>query len=81
MRTTIKEAEANKRDLTIEYKGNGFYAITAIVRGKRKSCITTNSKAVDDFLSQEGEICEKTLENRKKRGYTDLLEEIIYNNF
>lgn len=81
MRTTIKEAEENKRDLTIEYLGSGFYSITAIIRGKRKGCTTTDSRAVDDFNSEFGEICERTLENRRKRGYTDLLDDIIAANF
>ena len=81
MRTTIKEAESNARGLDIEYLGYGSFKITATIRNKRKSCTTTNSRAIDDWNSQEGEICERTLENRKKRGYTELLEEIQAANY
>lgn len=81
MRTSIKEAETNARGLDIEYVGYGSFKITATIRNKRKSCTTTNSRAIDDWNSQEGEICEKTLENRKKRGYTELLEEIQAANY
>lgn len=81
MRTTIQEAETNARGLDIEYLEYGSFKITATIRNKRKSCTTTNSRAIDDWNSQEGEICERTLENRKKRGYTELLDEIIAANF
>lgn len=81
MRTSIKEAETNARGLDIEYLGYGSFKITATIRNKRKSCTTTNSRAIDDWSSQEGEICERTLENRKKRGYTKLLEEIQAANY
>jgi len=78
MRTTIKEAENNTRGLTIEFSGYGHYKITADIRGKRKHCITTNSMAVDDFKSEFGEIDEATRENRRKRGYEDLISEIQF---
>ena len=81
MRTTIKEAEANKRALSIEYTGYGHYKISADIRGKRLSCTTTNSRAIDDWNSEAGEKCERTLENRKKRGYEQLLDEIIAANY
>lgn len=81
MRTTIKEAENNTRGLTIEFSGYGHYKITADIRGKRKHCNTTNSMAVDDFKSEFGEIDDRTLENRRKRGYTELLNEIIAANY
>ena len=81
MRTTIKEAETNAKALQINYLNYGHYRITATIRNKRKSCTTTNSRAIDDWNSEEGEICERTLENRKKRGYTKLLEEIQAANY
>ena len=81
MRTSIKEAETNARELDIQDLGNGFFKITATIRNKRKFTKTTNSRAIDDWNSQEGEICERTLENRKKRGYTELLEEIQAANY
>lgn len=81
MRTTIKEAESNARALQIDHLNYGHYRITAEIRGKRKSCTTTNSRAIDDWNSEFGEKCERTLENRRKRGYTELLDEIIAANY
>ena len=76
MRTSIKEAETDARHLQIDHLNYGHHRITATIRNKRKSCTTTNSRAIDDWNSEFGEKCERTLENRRKRGYTQLLEEI-----
>lgn len=80
MKATIKEAENNARYLRIQFNGYGHYKIEADIRGKRKSCITTDSRAVDDFNSEFGEKDERTKENLRKRGYETLINEIIYSN-
>lgn len=78
MKTTIKEAEANKHDLTIIPSGYGHWQISCLYRGKRISTITTNSEAIDNYKSNPGE--KKDGCNRIKSGYESLINTIIFKN-
>ena len=80
MNATIKEAELNKHNLTILPSGYGHWKISCDYRGKRISCITNDSEAVDDYKSNPGE--KKDGCNRIKSGYLCLINSIIryYNN-
>lgn len=79
MKATIKEAEENYRNLTVEIESYGHWKISMNYRGKRLSTTTTDSKAVDNFKSdfdqrnnQKGSL--------RKQGYQHLCEEIIDKN-
>ena len=78
MRATVKEAYRNERGLQIEMIGYGHWKISCLVRGVSKSCITTNSYAVDLFRSDElrrdGRSC-------RRQGYIELCSEIIRKNY
>ena len=79
MKATIKQAEKNKRNLTIAFKSYGNWEIECDYRNKRIHAITTNSMAVDDFKSDFGETNDDGI-NRRKHGYEILINEIIREN-
>lgn len=80
MKATIKQAEANERNLSITMSGYGHWKISCDYRGKRISTVTTNSVAIDNFNSEYGE--KQDRRNRIKEGYEDLINEIIrVNNY
>ena len=61
-----------KHPITIMPSGHGHYEITTTVYGKPFTFITTNTSAIDDFNSEEGERKPTTRELRTLRGYRDL---------
>ena len=75
MRATIKQAETNERNLVIKFAGYGQYTLSIEYYGKVISCHSTNSIAVDDYNSNEGE--KKDGCNRIKTGYVSLCNEVI----
>ena len=77
MNATIKEAELNKHNLTILPSGYGHWKISCDYRGKRISCITNDSEAVDNFKSERGD--KRNGYNRILSGYCTLINEIIRN--
>ena len=80
MRATIRQAEANYRNLTVIKTGYGHWKISCDYRSKRINTVTTNSVAVDNFNSEFGE--KQDNRNRVKEGYEDLINEIIrVNNY
>lgn len=71
---TIKEAQNNDRNIRIEFAGYGHWDVSADYRGKRVKIRTTDSMAIDDFKSDPYE--KDGRENRRKRGYTTLMNAI-----
>jgi len=78
MKATIKQAETNERNLKVIPSGYGHWEISCNYKGKKLSCITSNSKEVDNFNSDSGE--KLNGENRIKKGYEALINEIIRKN-
>lgn len=72
MKASYKQALRNERNLSIEGTGYGHWRIECDYRGKRISCTTTDSMAIDDFRSGE--------DDRIKAGYEALCSEIIDGN-
>lgn len=64
--------------LRIEMKGYGHWRVSMQYRNKNLSCITTDSQAIDDYMSDEDERDGRVL--RKKRGYEALKSEILRKN-
>lgn len=79
MKATIAQAEYNERNLDIQQTGYGHWRVTMDYRGKRIGAVTTNSAAVDNFRSEQGER-DNSGRNRIKAGYEDLCNEIIRGN-
>lgn len=79
MKTNIKQAEKNERNLSIRMTGYGHWKIECDYRNKRISTTTTNSMAIDDFNAEFGEKDHEGY-NRRKAGYIALIEEIIREN-
>lgn len=79
MKATIKQAESNERNLSISFRSYGHWRIECDYYGKRISCITTDSIAIDDFNSEFDEKDEDGF-NRRLQGYTSLCSEIIRKN-
>lgn len=77
---TIRQAEQNERNLTITLKGYGHWKISCEWYGKTLKTVTTNSIAVDDFRSEQGEKDEYGC-NRNKQGYESLCNEIKRKNY
>ena len=75
MKATIRQAEMNDRCLRIYPTGRGHYRISCDYRGNTISTITTNTRAIDDFNSELGELVDGC--NRIKQGYEVLINEII----
>lgn len=63
------------RDLKIKYIFHGHWEISIVFRGKEYKKVTTNSKAIDDYNSDDLEKDGREL--RKKRGFKDLRNEVI----
>lgn len=78
MKSTIKQAERNERNLHITFRGHGHWRVFMDYRGKRISATTNNSEAVDNFNSDIEE--KKDGKNRRKLGYDHLCNEIIRKN-
>jgi len=55
MKLTINQAETNEKRLTIRQTGYGHWKIECDYRGKRIYTITTDSMAIDDYRSEQGE--------------------------
>lgn len=68
----------NDYNLEIRQTGYGHWRITTTHYGKDISCTTTNSKAIDDYNSEDGERDRGRL--RKKQGYELLRLECIRAN-
>ena len=79
MKATIKQAENNEKNLSIQQKGYGHWKIECDYYGERISTVTTNSISIDDFRSEFGEKDEDNC-NRRLTGYVSLCEEIIRKN-
>ena len=85
MKATIKEAENNEKNLTVKMTGYGHWRIECDYRSKRISTVTTNSIAVDDWNSEQGETARSYKGkgrgyNRNLMGYLSLCTEIINAN-
>lgn len=78
MKATVRQAEMNERNLIISPTGRGHYRISCDYRGKTISTITTNTRGIDDFNSELGELVDGC--NRIKQGYEILINEIIRAN-
>jgi len=78
MKATIKQAEQNKRNLSIMSTGRGHYRIECDYRGKTIYTVTTNTMEIDNFNSEMGEKIDGR--NRIKEGYENLCNEIIRKN-
>ncbi len=79
MKATIKQAEKNERDLSIEFNGYGHFKIGCEYKGKRIYTTSTDSEAVDNFKSEFGEK-NHWGRNARKSGYVTLINEIIEAN-
>lgn len=79
MKATIKQAIRNDRNLTVIMTGYGHWRIECDYRGKRIGTTTTNSVSVDDWNSGHYERDQDGF-NRRKKGYEDLINEIIRAN-
>jgi hypothetical protein len=71
---TIKQAELNEKNIRIKQTGYGHWQVSADYYGKRRTIVTTDSEAIDNFNSEFGE--KKDGCNRRKQGYATLLSYI-----
>lgn len=67
----------NKHRIQIMPSGYGHYEITTPVYGKPFTFVTSNTSAIDDYRSAEGERNPLTRELRTLRGYRDLRAEAM----
>lgn len=75
MSYTIKQSQTNHHSLNIRFLSYGHWEISAVIRGKLKKCVTTDSIAVDNYNSDTWEL-NSHKKNIKYLGYVTLLNKL-----